>query len=74
MNYSLNPAYGEDDKGIYSLVSYSDVDVFLTDDRFFRSADEMQDSINGHPNTDKKYFGKMQMDWLKNALLYSKAT
>ncbi len=74
MNYSLNPAYGEDGKGIYSLVSYSDVDIFLTDDRFFRSTDEMKDTINGKLNTDKKYFGKMQMDWLKNALLYSKAT
>jgi alkaline phosphatase D len=73
MNYSLNPTYGEDGKGIYSLISYSDVDIFLTDDRFFRSEDKMPDSIDGKPNTAKTYFGKMQMDWLKNALLFSNA-
>jgi alkaline phosphatase D len=74
MNYSLNPSYGEEGKGIYSVVSYSDVDLFLTDDRFFRSEDEMPDSIDGKPNADKSYFGKMQMEWLKNALSFSTAT
>ncbi len=74
MNYSLNPAYGEDGKGIYSVVSYGDVDIFLTDDRYFRSEAEMADSVNGQPNNSKTYFGKMQMEWLKNALLFSKAT
>jgi alkaline phosphatase D len=74
MNYSVNPSYGEDGKGIYSLISYSDVDVFLTDDRFFRSEDEMPDSIDGKPNAAKTYFGKMQMEWLKNALTFSTAT
>ena len=74
MNYSLNPSYGEEEKGIYSLVSYSDVDVFLTDDRYFRSAEEIADSIGGQPNKEKKYFGKKQMEWLKNALLFSRAT
>ncbi len=74
MNYSLNPSYGEDGKGIYSLISYGDVDIFLTDDRFFRSEDEIPDSLNGKPNADKFYFGKMQMEWLKNALTYSNAT
>ncbi len=74
INYSLNPAYGEEGKGIYSVVSYGDVDVFLTDDRYFRSEAELADSIGGKPNYAKTYFGKMQMDWLKNALLFSKAT
>jgi len=74
INYSLNPSYGEDGKGIYSLASYSDVDIFLTDDRYFRAEDDMPDSINGKPNMAKTYFGRMQMDWLKNALAYSKAT
>jgi alkaline phosphatase D len=50
------------------------VDVFLTDDRYFRSEDKMPDSINGLLNSEKTYYGNMQMDWLKNALLYSKAT
>jgi len=74
MNFTVNPSYGENDKGIYSVINYSDVDVFLTDDRYFRSEDKMPDSINGLLNTEKTYFGNMQMDWLKNALLYSKAT
>ncbi len=74
MDYSLNPAYGEDGKGIYSVISYGDADIFLTDDRYFRTEADMRDSINGEPNTTKTYFGKAQMDWLKNALLFSKAT
>lgn len=74
MNYWLNPAYGEEGKGIYGMFSYSDVDVFLTDDRFFRSEDETPDSINGQPNAGKSYFGKMQLEWLKNALTFSKAS
>lgn len=74
MNYTCNPSYGEKDEGIYSIVSYSDVDIFLTDDRYFRSEDDILDSIDGKPNADKTYFGKTQMEWLKNALSYSKAT
>jgi alkaline phosphatase D len=73
-NYWLNPSFGEEDKGIYTKVSYADVDLFLTDDRFFRSEDETPDSINGQPNTNKDFFGKQQMEWLQNSLLYSKAT
>jgi len=74
MKYWCNPSYGEDGTGIYTKISYSDVDIFLTDDRYFRSEDEIPDSINGQPNADKKYLGSTQMEWLKNALLYSKAT
>ena len=73
-NYWLNPSYGEEDKGIYTKVSYADVDLFLTDDRFFRSEDETPDSINGQVNNNKDFFGKQQMEWLKNALLFSNAT
>ncbi len=74
MNYSCNPGYGQKGEGIYSLVTYGDVDIFLTDDRYFRSEDDMPDSIDGKQNESKTYFGKMQMDWLKNAMLHSKAT
>jgi alkaline phosphatase D len=74
MNYSCNPSYGYKGEGIYSLVSYSDVDIFLTDDRYFRSEQELADSIDGKVNEDKSYFGNAQLDWLKNALLYSKAS
>lgn len=73
-DYTLNPTYGEEEKGIYSKVSFSDVDLFFTDNRFFRSNTRIADSINGLPNPAKTYFGSMQMNWLKNALLYSNAT
>ncbi len=73
-NYWANPSYGEDGKGTYTKVSYSDVDFFLTDDRFFRSEEEQPDSIDGKPNKEKYYFGPKQMEWLKNSLLFSKAT
>lgn len=73
-NYWCNPSYGEDGKGIYTQFSYSDVDFFLTDDRTWRSADEMPDSINGQPNPDKRMLGNQQLDWLKNALRYSTAS
>jgi alkaline phosphatase D len=73
-NYSLNPSYGEDEKGIYTKLSYSDVDFILTDDRYFRSHDQMPDSVNGKPTADKSFFGKEQMEWIKNNLLFSNAT
>ena len=73
-NYTLNPSYGEEGKGIYTKFSYSDVDFFLTDDRYFRSEPQMADSIDGKPSPTKTYFGPMQMEWLKNALLNSQAT
>jgi alkaline phosphatase D len=58
----------------YTKVTYSDVDIFLTDDRYFRSEDLMPDSINGKPSLAKTFLGVMQMEWLKNSLLYSNAT
>ncbi len=73
-NYWCNPSSGEDGKGIYTKVSYSDVDVFMLDDRFFRSADDMPDSIDGQPNLSKQMYGGMQMHWLENALTTSHAT
>ena len=74
MKYWCNPYYGEDHQGIYSQISYSDVDLFLTDDRYFRSADQMEDSINGKPNPDKHFFGERQLKWLEDALVQSLAT
>jgi alkaline phosphatase D len=73
MNYWLNPSYGEDGKGVYTRFMYSDAEFFLLDDRTFRSSDNMADSLNGFPNPEKRMFGPMQMDWLRNALLGSKA-
>ena len=72
--YFCNPSSGEDGQGIYTMYSWGDVDLFMTDDRWWRSADAMKDSVNGKPNPDKMMLGRKQMDWLKNSLLYSNAT
>lgn len=74
MNYFCNPSYGENGQGIYTMQSWGDVDIFMTDDRWFRSEDKMADSVNGKPNPAKRMLGEQQMEWLKNALLFSQAT
>ena len=74
MNYFCNPSYGENGQGIYTKITWADVDIFLTDDRWWRSADEIKDSADGKPNPDKRMLGKEQMEWLKNSLVYSLAT
>jgi alkaline phosphatase D len=73
-SYWANPSYGEEGKGIYSKLSYADVDIFMLDDRTWRASDRLEDSINGRPNPLKKMFGDQQMGWLKNALAGSSAT
>ena len=73
-DYWLNPTSGENKEGIYTMMNYGDVDFFLLDDRFFRSDVNMADTINNIVNEDKAYFGKLQLNWLKNSLLFSKAT
>jgi alkaline phosphatase D len=73
-SYFCNPSYGQNGQGIYSIVNWGDVDVFLTDDRWWRSEDKIKDTVNGKPNPDKRMLGKQQMEWLKNSLLYSWAT
>lgn len=71
IKYWSNPSYGEGGQGIYTKITWNDVDIFLLDDRWWRSNDDMMDSINGQPNKDKRMFGAQQMEWLKNALLFS---
>ncbi len=66
-----NPTYGENGEGIYTKITWNDVDVFMMDDRYFRTNDDMIDSINGQPNPDKRMWGKKQLEWLKSALLQS---
>lgn len=73
MSYWGNPSYGFNNEGIYTKLSYADADLFLMDDRYFRSNDDMMDSVNGKPNPAKRMWGQKQMDWLKNALLFSRA-
>ncbi|MBL0152100.1 MAG: alkaline phosphatase family protein [Chitinophagaceae bacterium] len=72
--YWCNPSYGENGQGTYTMTSYGDADIFLTDDRWWRSADRTPDSVDGKPNPAKEMLGKQQMEWLKNSLLYSGAT
>ncbi len=72
--YFCNPSSGENGQGTYTMTSWGDVDVFMTDDRWWRSPDRMKDSIDGKPNAEKKMLGKQQLEWLKNSLLYSNAT
>ena len=71
--YWANPSYGQDGEGIYTKFSYSDVEFFLMDDRWFRSNDKMLSTINGQPNPNKRMWGQKQLDWLKNALTASLA-
>ncbi len=73
MNYWANPSYGQDGEAIYSKLSYADCDFFLMDDRWYRSADDMDPFVDGKPNPNKRMWGKKQMEWLKNALVFSKA-
>ena len=71
--YWCNPFYGFGQQGIYSQISHSDMDLFLTDDRWWRSADQLEDSIGGKPNPGKHFFGKKQLTWLEDALVQSHA-
>jgi alkaline phosphatase D len=73
-DYWLNPTSGENKEGIYTMMNYGDVDFFLLDNRFFRSDINLADTINNIVNEDKAYFGKSQLEWLKNSLLFSRAT
>jgi len=66
-----NPSYGQNGQGIYTKTTWNDIDIFMLDDRWFRSNDDTPDSINGQVNTNKKMYGEQQMEWLKNALLQS---
>ncbi len=73
MDYWPNPTFGQNNEGIYTNFTHNDADFFLMDDRYFRSADDMAETVDGKPNPDKKMYGDVQMEWLKNALLSSSA-
>lgn len=66
--YWANPSFGlPETPGIFTQLSFYDVDFFLLDDRYYRDADRQ---VNG---SEKSYFGATQIDWLKTALLASEA-
>jgi alkaline phosphatase D len=73
--YWSNKTFGEaDNAGTYHKFKWSDCDFFCMDDRFYRSANTLSDSVNGKPNPNKQFYGKKQLDWLKNGLIASEAS
>ncbi len=61
-----NPSYGlPGEGGITTTFEWGDAQFFLTDDRYFRDANNRK---TGEP---RKMLGDSQMDWLKNALVGS---
>jgi alkaline phosphatase D len=72
-DYWPNHSAGENGQGIYTMISYGDVDIFMMDDRWFRSANNMDATVGGVPNPAKRMWGAQQMEWLKNALITSTA-
>ena len=67
--YWANPSYGlPDAPGVFGRARWGDVDVFLLDDRWYRSANRSNDEAG------KTMFGAQQLAWLRNALVYSRAT
>ena len=66
--YWANPTYGlPDTPGIFTKVSFRDIDFFLLDDRTYRNAD------NAPESPAKGMLGEAQLTWLKDALLRSHA-
>lgn len=64
-----NPSYGltGDKDGICSSFKWNDCEFFLLDNRYFRSP-------NKRKYTDHTILGKEQLEWLLDALSYSKAS
>mgnify|MGYP003333415089 CR=1 FL=1 len=64
-----NPSYGltGDKDGICSNFKWNDCEFFLLDNRYFRSP-------NRRKYTDHTILGKEQLEWLLDALSYSKAS
>lgn len=61
-----NPNYIFDDAGITGTFTWNDVQIFMMDDRFFKSPNSRTEH--------KAYLGDAQLEWLIDALHYSTAT
>ncbi|MBN4081624.1 alkaline phosphatase family protein [bacterium AH-315-C07] len=73
--YWSNRSYGEpDNPGIYFTLTFQDVQLFLLDNRYYRSPNDLPDSLDGIPNSKKHHFGKKQLQWLEKELTNSTAT
>jgi len=66
--YWANPSYGlPGAPAAFGRVRLGDVDIFLLDDRWYRTANAMRDAPG------KTMFGAAQLEWLRSALVYSSA-
>jgi len=66
--YWANPSFGLPEvPGVFGRTRLGDVDLFLLDDRYYRSANGLLDG------PDKTMWGAQQLAWLKNALVHSEA-
>ncbi len=67
--YWANPSYGLPNvPGVFGMVTWADVDIFLLDNRFHRYPNRYP------PMPEKAMFGAAQLEWLKQALVASRAT
>jgi alkaline phosphatase D len=67
--YWPNPSHGLPGvPGVFGLVSWGDADFFLLDNRFYRYPNRYP------PTPEKAMFGRAQLEWLKQALVFSRAT
>jgi len=67
MKFWANPPQVANLKSATTFFNWNDADFFLLDNRYYRSANYLND-------TNKTMLGKLQLDWLKNALTFSKAS
>jgi alkaline phosphatase D len=67
--YWVNPSYGLPRvPGVFGMATLGDVDFFLLDNRFHRYPNRYP------PTPEKAMFGAAQLEWLKQALVSSRAT
>jgi alkaline phosphatase D len=68
-NFWANQSYGvpTNNKGICSVVKWGDIEIYLLDDRYFKSPKNRDD-------VEKVLFGEEQLNWLIDAITESKAS
>ena len=67
--YWANPSYGLPRvPGVFGMATLGDVDFFLLDNRFYRYPNRYP------PVAEKTMFGAAQLEWLRQALVASRAT